>query len=152
MKVTRVRLHIAKQVFQIHAADARRVPSRSVTDSRKSNATSRSLSAAGGIVLLGEPLTPRFLIASAATLTWASAGARTFRPTSRPPMTIGRRTKKGARVIQRDENWPACYMVAGQAATESCTRITLRYSRSIGELGPDQSADFAKILFAVEGR
>jgi hypothetical protein len=58
------------------AVDARGVPSRSVTDSRKSNATSWSLSAAGGIVLLGEPLTPRFLIASAATLTWASAGAR----------------------------------------------------------------------------
>jgi NAD(P)-dependent dehydrogenase (short-subunit alcohol dehydrogenase family) len=31
MKVTRVRLHIAKQVFQVHAVDARGVPSRSVT-------------------------------------------------------------------------------------------------------------------------
>jgi uncharacterized protein YeaO (DUF488 family) len=45
MKVTRVRLHVAKQVFQMHAVDARGVPSRSVTDSRKSNATSWSLSA-----------------------------------------------------------------------------------------------------------
>jgi hypothetical protein len=62
MRVTRVRLHIAKQVLQIHAADARRVPSRSVTDSRKSNATSWSLSAAGGIVLLGAGEADNFLL------------------------------------------------------------------------------------------